>query len=68
MVSSKRSYTDPVTREVVDLFYECDRIDAMPNGELRERALTDLISRIELFESVPVPVKRSVLHDVIKAL
>ena len=71
MVMSKlksRFYIDPVTREAVDLFHECDRIDAMPNNEGREQALTDLISRVELFESVPVPVKKSVLHGVIKAL
>jgi hypothetical protein len=71
MVLSKlksRHYVDPVTREAVDLVHECDRVDAMPCGERREQALVDLISRVELFESVPAPVKRSVLRGTVKAL
>ena len=63
-----KHYVDPVTREAVDLVHECDRVDAMPSGERREQALMDLISRVELFESVPVAVKRSVLHGIVKAL
>jgi len=71
MVLSKlkiRHYVDPVTREAVDLMHECDRVDAMSSGERREHALMDLISRVELFESVPAPVKRSVLRGTVKAL
>jgi hypothetical protein len=63
-----RCYVDPVTREAVDLMHECDRVDSMPGGKRREQALMDLISRVELFESVLVPVKRSVLRGIVKAL
>ena len=60
---------DPVIREAIDLFCECDRIDAMPDSDARNRALNTLINRVNRFEqAVPGTIQRTVLGDALKAI
>lgn len=37
-------------RRVLDLYAECDRVDAMPADAARDRALAELLTRIRRFE------------------
>ena len=40
-------YVDPVTREALDLLFECDRIDAMPGSEAQQVAMGSLLARVQ---------------------
>ena len=52
------SAEDSVATTVLELFSECDRVDTMPADEKRDKAMADLLSRVEIFEEeVPVPNK-----------
>jgi hypothetical protein len=60
-------YVDPVTREAVDLFRTCDRIDTMPNSADRRYALDDLLARVTQFEeTVPESVQRTALRQALE--
>ena len=62
-------YVDPVTREAIDLFLECDRIDALPDSAARDNALSELLVRIDIFErTVPQTVKNVVLSTALKMI
>jgi len=62
-------YVDPVTREALDLLFECDRIDAMPGSEAQQVAMGSLLARVQEFESaVPGSVQRAVLGDALAVL
>ncbi|MGA1195675.1 MAG: hypothetical protein ACO36I_04125 [Candidatus Latescibacterota bacterium] len=65
----KRPYVDPVTREALDLLFECDRIDAMSGSEAQQVAMTSLLARVQEFEAaVPGSVQRAVLGDALAVL
>jgi len=65
----KRPYVDPVTREALDLLFECDRIDAMVGSEAQKVAMASLMARVQEFESaVPGSVQRAVLGDALAVL
>ncbi|MFT5369959.1 MAG: hypothetical protein ACI8V2_004938 [Candidatus Latescibacterota bacterium] len=57
-------YVDPVTREAVDLLFECDRVDAMSDAEAQKLAMDALMDRVIEFESiVPGSAQRAILKD-----
>lgn len=45
-----RPSASPLARRVLDLYAECDRVDAMPANAARDRVLADLLTRIRRFE------------------
>jgi hypothetical protein len=62
-------YVDPVTREAIDLLFECDRVDAMSDTEERKKAMDALMDRVVEFESVvPGSVQRAILNDALAVL
>ena len=64
-----RPYVDPVTREALDLLFECDRVDAMSDGVAQQKAMDALMERIEEFESVvPGSTQRAILGDALAVL
>lgn len=62
-------YIDPVTREALDLMYECDRIDAMTDPDVQQTAMHALMTRVEEFEAVvPGSTQRAILFDALSVL
>ncbi|MCZ6636305.1 MAG: hypothetical protein O7G87_23145 [bacterium] len=58
------SYVSVLAQEVLDLYAECDWIDAMPNNEDRIQAMEALLNRVEHFEAdMPIEVKTAALHE-----
>ena len=56
--------SDPRVRVVLDLFEQCDRIDAMPDNPKRVEALKSLLRRVEAFEAeVHAADNRAVLDE-----
>ena len=59
-----KSAVSPLAVRVLDLFSECDRVDAMPSNGERDRALADLLNRVRCFETeVPVVEKEGALRE-----
>lgn len=64
-----KPYVDPVTREAIDLLFECDRVDAMADSKAKQDAMTALMARVTEFESaVPGSVQRAILDDALSVL
>lgn len=64
-----RPYVDPVTREALDLLFECDRVDAMSDVAAQKEAMDALMIRIDEFESVvPGSAQRAILGDALAVL
>ncbi|MBT3605117.1 MAG: hypothetical protein HOE48_09175 [Candidatus Latescibacteria bacterium] len=62
-------YVDPVTREAIDLLFECDRVDAMSDTEEQKKAMDALMERVIEFESVvPGSAQRAILDDALAVL
>ena len=58
----------PATRSVIDLFAECDRIDAMPADVERDRALAGLLTQVRRLETeVPAGVRDAALREAMRA-
>lgn len=62
-------YVDPVTREAIDLLFECDRVDAISDEVAQQKAMDALMDRIMEFESVvPGSTQRAILGDALAVL